>query len=505
MKIERRLLRLIVLVLVFAGAPEAFAAEHKAGDVVIETRSVKTAEGETVQFELGTVFVPENRAVPNSRIIGVGFARIRSSRPGETTPTFHLPGGPGESDLGPLLGEDPRALAQLLLYRAIGDVVVIDQRGFSQRGEVLNFAYHPVARPLDRPGSRAAETRDFVSVARVASTAHPGKDLTGYTVVQCAEDVNDLRRALGYDQITLVGQSFGSQWGFAVLRQHPEIVKRALLSGVEPLDQAYDMPSHVFAALQRIAWEADRDAGLKPYLPESGVMGAVRAVRERLARGPVKVEVKDETTGRSQTVTLGPEDFQRAIIRPEGTRPPRAWPASILAIYHGHYEDWAREVMGDRGASAAQGGLIGPLIDSSLNVSAEREHLLRTDPAGELLGWWNFDSYIATAPIWASPDVGDAFRTPVVTEVPVLFVQGDWDTSTPVENMLSMLPFFPNSRAILVHRGSHGARYGLFLRQPKVMTAALEFLRAGETRDLPVAASLAAPTFLIPAFPPPAK
>ena len=87
----------------------------------------------------------------------------------------------------------------------------------------------------------------------------------------------------------------------------------------------------------------------------------------------------------------------------------------------------------------------------------------------------------------------------------MLFVEGDWDISTPYENMLNMLPYFPNSRAILVHRGSHGARYAIFARQPQVMEAALRFLKTGETQALPVSVSLDVPKFQVPAFAPPAR
>src|SRR5207344_3628879 len=95
--------------------------------------------------------------------------------------------------------------------------------------------------------------------AAVADLKAKGIDPRGYTVKECADDVADLRKALGYQQITLVGTSFGSQWSFAIMRRHPEIVARALLSGVEPLDYGYDMPSHVVAGLQRMWWEDEED------------------------------------------------------------------------------------------------------------------------------------------------------------------------------------------------------------------------------------------------------
>ena len=98
----------------------------------------------------------------------------------------------------------------------------------------------------------------------VAEYAKKGIDLAGYNVKECAHDVEDLRKALGYEKITLCGTSFGSQWSFAVMRLHPDSVARALLSGVEPLDHGYDMPSYVFAAVQRMWRTIEADDRFKP-------------------------------------------------------------------------------------------------------------------------------------------------------------------------------------------------------------------------------------------------
>ena len=124
-------------------------------------------------------------------------------------------------------------------------MVIVDQRGFSERGDVLKYGYRAAEKPLDQPDSIARSGALNVELARaaVAEYANKGIDLRGYTVKECADDVNDLRKALGYDRITLVATSFGAQWSFAVMRRHPDIVARALLSGVEPLDYGYDMPS----------------------------------------------------------------------------------------------------------------------------------------------------------------------------------------------------------------------------------------------------------------------
>ena len=502
-------MRLLSLLLVIWLEPIPSQAQEprKFGDVVIERASLAAPGAGTVDFELGTVYVAENRSEPKSRVIGVGFARFRALQPSEAPPLFLLPGGPGSSYVSDLKQGSPRvatALREITRHRGVGDVVLVDQRGFSERGDVLKYKYRTPDELLDQPASLARSTAAFADVARaaVAEFSEKGFDLRGYTVKECADDVNDVRKALGYERITLVGGSFGSQWSFAIMRRHPEIVARALLAGVEPLDCGYDMPSHVLAAVRRMWWEAERDPRLQPYLPPGGLMAAAREVLRRLEREPVRVQlkgVKDVKTGEAPTVALGQEDFQREAL----LRGPADGPAFLLSLYHEHYDSWAISVNLTRRSRTMEFPMIAPLIDSSLGVTPRRVFLLRTDPATEFLGHWNFDRYLATADIWPTPDVGDDFRTEVVCHIPVVFVHGDWDTQTPVENTLQVAPYFPNSHVLLVERGGHGAMNQVTQHLPDTMTALLAFLKTGTTESLPASVTVPAPKFSVPTFPAP--
>ena len=353
--------------------------------------------------------------------------------------------------------------------------------------------------PLDKPASVRDDALAMQALARRAVAHHADKDLSGYTIEAFAADVDDLRRALSYDKISLFGGSFGSQWALAVMRFHPDSVARAVLSGVEPLNNGFDMPSHVFAALQRIAYDADHDAGLAPYLPQGGLMEAIRSLHTRFVAAPVRVSVKDDT-GKSRTVVLGAEDMQLALLT--HTAEAERWPAFILSLYHGHYDDWAKMTIKDRQAHPTK--LIGALADSSLAITPEREHQLRTDPALDYLGTWNFESNFASASDWPTPDMGDAVRRPRVTPIPVVFVHGDWDTSTPIENTLGLLPYFPNGHAILVHRAGHDGTFYQLRENPAAKQAVYDFLKTGATAALPTDVALALPKFEVPAFAAPA-
>ena len=454
-------------------APSTALAQEE-GDLLVEARESLTPDGEDFEFEVGTFYVAENREELMTRTIGIGFVRFRSlQQPPSGPPIFLLPGGPGGSYVRPLenagLREQARMIGRFSQYMGGTDLVLVDQRGASARGDVL-MATSPAASP---PENRAATLEDSISWYRefteqvVAEYQESDVDLRGYTVIECAHDVAELATALGYDQITLCGTSFGSQWSFAIMRLYPELVVRALLSGVEPLDHGYDMPSHVFAAVRRIWKTIDEDPSFAEFLPEGGMAAAAEAVIQRLEREPIQYQRAGDTS------FLGPEDF------------PWRDPALILQLYHDDLTPWTSGAFGDGGVAGGPRTILGPLIDSSLGVTPKRRHQLWTDPAVRYLTRSNFALYLATAELWPSPDVGDDFRTPVECDIPVIFAQGDWDLSTPIENTYEIAPYFTRSRVLVAERGGHGVLEPIAAQLPEVWAEIENFLHTGDFDGIP--------------------
>jgi hypothetical protein len=99
--------------------------------------------------------------------------------------------------------------------------------------------------------------------------------------------------------------------------------------------------------------------------------------------------------------------------------------------------------------------------------------------------------------------VGNEFRNEIVNRIPVVFVEGDWDTSTPIENTLAVAPFFPNGHVLIVEHGKHSALKRIIEDTPEIATALMEFVRTGTTAHLPTRMTLPVPKFEVPKFPPP--
>lgn len=430
-----------------------------------------------MDYEAGTLFVRENRSRADTRTIRVGFVRFRGEGTGAAPTQFMLPGGPGWSMIDYYLLTDDTArrtrfYREIARHRRVSDLVIMDQRGFTSRGDRIRSR---LGTRLRRPGeviTAEARINAFRELARAMVDEFEDSefDLSAYTVQECAADVEDLRRALGCGKITLVGTSFGSQWSLAVMRLFPDSVARALLSGVEPLDHTLDMPAQVFAALQRMWLEVERDPRFQPYLPAGGIAEAAKVVRRRLDAGPIGLGA---TGSEEPEPRLGITDFH---LRD---------PAMILEAYHGHYDNWRANVTARQPIVRANGNLIAPLIDSALGATPERRHQLRSDPAVRFLGTFGFERYLRTADIWPTNDVGDDFRRPQITSIPVVFAQGDWDLSTPVENTLELARYFPNGRVLVAERGGHGVLGPIGDQLPDVWRSLEQFLRTGDHSAVP--------------------
>jgi len=445
----------------------------KAGDVRIDKHKYRTRGGKTGEYEVGTFYVRENRSDPDSRIISIGFSRWRAKREATQAPIFLLPGGPGgsyqERNPGnPDLRKTPFFITGIWNR---SDIITVDQRGASSRGAILTARYEGIAPKPDIGIEHKVEDAEQFAKSATKKYLDSKTDLRGYTVLECIEDVNELRQALGYDKISLCGGSFGSQWSFGIMRKHPEIVERALLSGVEPLDHGYDMPSHVFAMLERTWRVINKDPRFQPYLPPGGMKEAAEVVIKRLEEG---IEVKKSGLlgfGKAEVVrVLGPTDF------------PWREPAHILELYHGKTSRWASK----RGRPRGNVQILYHLIDSSLGVTPERKKRLFDDPATRFLTTQSFEPLMSAAEFWPTADVGDEFRRPVGSDIPVVFVHGDWDDRTPIENTFEIEPYFPNSHTLIVHRAGHGTiTRQMYAEHPKVFNKLMTFLSRGEMNELP--------------------
>ncbi len=169
----------------------------------------------------GSVSVPELHQQPNGKSLQltVIIYKQRSGSPARDA-IIVLQGGPGgSSDSLARVMEDKNTYTTLT---AKHDVILFDQRG----------AGHSLP-SLDCSALGRNVAADPLECAK--QLQGKGINLAAYNTAENAADVNDIRRALGYDKLDVYGLSYGTLLAQVLMRDHPEAVRDVVLDSVLPL------------------------------------------------------------------------------------------------------------------------------------------------------------------------------------------------------------------------------------------------------------------------------
>ncbi|MBX2816852.1 MAG: alpha/beta hydrolase [Saprospiraceae bacterium] len=430
------------------------------------------------------LLVPENRNDPESRMIALHYIHLPALQPSHLPPVVFLGAGPGETYSAEVFYQGKRAEAwrmELSLVNQERDVILINQRGTSGAPglPIPDFRYRwnnggALEQPFDL--SLMNENRKKAYAQAIRYYSDKGVDLRGYDALHFIDDIETVRRHLKTTKIALVGTSFGSQWAMGYMRRYPKHVDRALLSGVEPLNNNYDDPEGIWKVLTKIAQTAEAAPNLSAQLPKGGLMEAFKTVLARLEDQPVTVVLPAGEDAKQRTIVVGVDDLRYNLLNPM-LRSYRGeietWPKYIMEMYAGDYRLLAEMSYGRLYRSSAP--MNDPLFNNSLGISKERDKALAQRPSSQWLGEVN-DHYVATRDICPAPKVNEEFLLPYRHHIPTIFIQGDMDLSTPHGNVEALMPYLERGHLITVKGGSHNAKRALIFHDRQLMEQVYQFM-----------------------------
>lgn len=221
------------------------------------------------------------------------------------------PGGPGVGG-EPLVTHAPDTFTKNLRNRF--DIVSWDPRGTGGSTKIECAEKLDAFFAVDRSPDSAEETADNVRVARdfvKECQRRTGALLTHVGTNETVRDMDAIRAALGDEQLTYVGFSFGTFLGAAYARQFPARVRAMVLDGaVDPSVSAAES-----TRLQAIAFEASLNAFLNDCTRRSSCRfrsggdapGALAELLSRVERAPMDARVGGEDR------RLGPTEMRLGI------------------------------------------------------------------------------------------------------------------------------------------------------------------------------------------------
>lgn len=393
---------------------------------------------------VGSYRVFENRETRAGRELTLDLvvlpAKTESPKP---DPIVFLAGGPGQA-------------ASQLFRRWVGswmraerDIVFVDQRGTGGHHR-LSVEWRAGLGYLDRIFDRASFEQ---SLSKLAARA----DLRWYTTPVAADDLSEVLRALGYDQVNLIGGSYGTRMALVFLRRHEARVRSAILNGVAPI--AFKNPLYHAAAAQSgfdaICKEVAADAEYRRVF--GNLREKLDEILARLADTPQSVELAAGKGEEPTTVELSRAAFLGALrVMMYYTAANRRVPLMLTRAHAGDYSEFARTAL--QGKRALRDGLaFGMLmcVVGTEDIPRIEEDEIMSATSGSLWGATRVREQLEIASFWPRGIIPDDYGEPVRSQRPVLLLSGTHDPVTPPRWGAEAAEHLPNSKHVVV-AGCHG-------------------------------------------------
>ena len=395
----------------------------------------------------GVVEVPEDRGDPEGRQIALDILVLPATEQGgEPDPVFFLAGGPGQAatDLAPLLGS---ALQGIRVRR---DFVFVDQRGTGDSNPLTcDFLEERVSYYDTVPEEFGeAEWRECLD-SLDADPEH-------YTTPVAMDDLEEVRKALGYDRINLWGGSYGTRAATVFLRRHPESVRAAILDGMAPVDMR--IPLH-FAedgqrALNLLLDACAADPGCGARFP--GLADSIETLLASLDQDPPRrFRVRHPRTGDWEEVPVRRE-LVAGVLRATLYSPTYASlvPLLVESALDGDFGPLLTFADPAGGPTLAIGMFLSvlcaedtPFLTEEEAARAAEESFLSGSMAAEML---------EACAVWPRGELPAGYREPVRSAAPVLLLSGELDPVTPPRWAEHAAETLPNSRHLVVPGTGHG-------------------------------------------------
>jgi len=399
----------------------------------------------TAPAECGWFEVAENPAEPNGKTIKLRVARVPAQgRKVEPDPLVLFAGGPGQAATEAWLMVAP-AFRKLTENR---DVLLIDQRGTGQ------------SNPLRCP-QIALDEALLMDWDDLADSSRECLDqLTGdprfYTTTIAMQDYDQVRAALGYEQLNLFGVSYGSRAAQVYMRLFPERVRTVVLDSVVPQTLALGSEHAVKLdqVLDRILGGCERDVACRESFPDS--RGNLRLMAQAVTANPVMVTIDHPLTGQPQTLEFNRDLLGAAIRFLSYSAETQALLPLLIheAASTGDYSRITSQLMitaTGLAESIAQG------MEMSV-VCAEdypRFPQLAASDSDFLLGNSMRRATDIQCGIWPRGQVPADFSQPIESNKPVLLLSGEFDPVTPPEYAEMVLQHLSNGRHLVAPGQGH--------------------------------------------------
>ncbi len=241
------------------GGPGRTSAPIDWSDCPAYVDRTDTTSGQTFELDCGQVSVPVSYTASRPEHISVAVTRARRQNVPITAPVLFTvldePAAQGTQHAAAVAGSLPAEITNHY------SVVVMDLRGTSGSANVDCVSTQTADDLLSlAPDPTTSTGADLIAQLTRTLTFNcgdeAGPDLSSFAVIPASDDIDNIRAALGVDQISYLGRGFGATLGAEYVDRYPGRVAAMVLDGpADPL-QAADKRALAVAAAQEKALDA---------------------------------------------------------------------------------------------------------------------------------------------------------------------------------------------------------------------------------------------------------
>ncbi len=426
----------------------------KIGGTAMATEPCRV-KGFDIEIRCARIPVPEDREArqggkSEGRKIDIHVAILpaKSDRK-KPDPVFIFAGGPGQS----AIEVGPRVLSALGRLNRERDLVFVDQRG---TGKSNKLACKVEEKDSLEGFGTDAEVRKFMEGCLAEARKHA--DPAFYTTTLAMQDLDDVRKALGYDKINLWGASYGTRAALEYVRRFPQHTRTATLDGMAPFDIALPLSfipdSH--ASLDAMLKACEKEPACAKAFPN--LETELTQLVQSLDANPRRVMVQHPRTGEpikvrvSGALVLG--GIRGAMYAANVTS---VVPVAIMAAKNDDFRPLAA-------LGLAVGGSIMDELALGMHLSvvcAEDWPLVQKNiVAGVkkvgLFGEELVKDHRNMCAVWPQGKIPSDFHSPLKSAVPILLLSGGIDPATPPLHAEAVMPGLTRAKHVVAPNIGHG-------------------------------------------------
>jgi pimeloyl-ACP methyl ester carboxylesterase len=431
------------------------------GKSTIEFGSCPIKTGQGVISKCGYLVAPEDRNHPGKSKVKLPFIFVRRADQSPTRNiTLFCTGGPGYSTIANIDSIGPNSD-----WLSFGGFIAFDQRG--SKRSIPNLECTAVNEAIRR-SYREGLNKDSLVLLAVsqcqAGFAAKGINLSAYTTIESAADINDLRVALGLDSLNLLGISYSGGLMLTVARHYPEAVRCLILGSPLPGFVNYEEHAlfNINEALNKVFdyYESD-SAGVNRY---GDLRNRFRDYFTNITGRYFTMNYWDKTAKDSIRIRYGKDELMDAILNGMTANGLRYLPQVMDDIIRGKHAVFVSQVV-DGYFSEKQ------TLSHGMRYSLYcTEQIAYSDTAllrrqAQLLPWLagfafnNVDHALCAC--WKTRPESPVAKTPVYSAVPALITAGDIDPwCSPFYNRL-IRRTMPNAQLLTFKKRGHTPGYGV--------------------------------------------